>query len=103
MENLSKACSEMDFILNNLNKEFSNKIPDKIKNFFKENKDNNYKINLTVDKPLYKQNLLEETTIFIQIIFKLFIAEKSEKEKYIVESRKLFVQRNAERWLKNNG
>lgn len=102
MENLSKACSEMNFIIDNLNTEFSNKIPDRIKNFFKNNKDKNYKVNLTVDTPLYNQNLLEETKIFIQIIFKLFIAEKSEKDNYIAESRKLFVTRNAERWLKNN-
>lgn len=102
MENLSKAWSEMDFIIDNLNIEFSNKIPDRIKNFFKNNKDKNYKVNLTVDTPIYNQNLLEETKIFIQIIFKLFIAEKSEKDSYIAESRKLFVTRNAERWLKNN-
>lgn len=102
MENLSKACSEMDFIINNLDADFSNKLPDRIKKFFKDNKDNNYKVKLTVDTPLYNQVLLEETIIFIQIIFKLFIAEKNEKEKYVAESRKLFVTKNAELWLKNN-
>ena len=102
MENLGKACSEMDFIITNLDTETSNKIPERIKNFFKNNKEKNYKVNIKVDIPLYDQPLLEETAIFIQIVFKLFIAEKSEKEKYIAESRKLFVAKNAERWLKNN-
>lgn len=102
MKKLAESCSEMVFIINNLDTELSSKIPAKIKNFFKENMDKNYKVNLTVQKPLYEQNLLEETEIFIQIIFKLFIAPKAEKEKYIAESRKLFVTKNAERWLKKN-
>lgn len=100
MEKISEACSEMDFIINNLDEELANKIPDKIKVFFRENKAKNYKINLTVDKPLYEQNLLEETEIFIQIIFKLFMSSQEEKNKYIAESRKLYVTRMSEEWLK---
>lgn len=100
MEHFDEACSEMDFIISNMDTGFLDKIPDKLKKFFKENKSNKYKVNLKVDKPLYEQNLLEETQIFIQIIYKLFIASKPEKEKYISECRKLFVQKNAERWMK---
>lgn len=99
MNKIAEACSEMDFIINNLDTNFSNKIPEKIKNFFKQNKAKNYKVNLDVKIPLYKQKILEETEIFIQIIFKLFIAPKNEKEKYIAESRKLFVEKNAKKWL----
>lgn len=99
MEHYSEACGEMDFIINNLDKSISDKIPDKFKNMFKENKPRNYKTNLVVDKPLYEQKLLEETEIFIQILYKLFLASKSEKNEYIAESRKLYVEKNKERWL----
>lgn len=102
MEQIANACSEMNFILENLESDFSSRIPEKIKNFFKNNKSNSYKVNLVTTKPLYEQDLLEETKIYIQIIYKLFIAPKTEKEKYIAESRKMFVTKNAERWLENN-
>ena len=102
MEQIANACSQMDFILKNLEPEFSNRIPDKIKNFFKNNKSKSYKVNLVTTKPLYEQELLEETKIYIQIIFKLFIAPKTEKERYIAESRKMYVAKNAERWLENH-
>lgn len=102
MEQIANACSEMDFILANLDEISVNKIPYKIKDFFKNNKSESYKVNLDITKPLYEQELLEETKMYIQIVFKLFIAPKAEKDQYIAESRKLFVSRNAERWVENN-
>lgn len=102
MEQFSEACSEMDFILNNMNENFLSKIPYKLKDFFKNNKSKTYKVKIDLSKNLYEQNLLEETEIFLQIIYKLFIANKTEKEKYIAESRKLFVEKNAAKWLSKN-
>ena len=102
MEHLEEACSQMDFIIENLDIVFSKNIPTKIKQFFKINKSSTYKVDLDISKPLYEQELFEETKIYIQIIFKLFIAPKAEKNKYIMESRRLFVQKNTERWLKEN-
>lgn len=101
MEHFSEACSEMDFILNNMDEEFLNKVPNKLKDFFKNNKAKNYKVKIDLSKNLYEQKLLEETEIFLQIIYKLFIASKMEKEQYIAESRKLFVEKSATQWLKN--
>ena len=102
MNHIAEACSEMDFIINNLDDSFTDRIPERIKDFFKINKSNKYKVNLDITKPLYEQDLLEETKIYIQIIFKLFIAPKSEKEKYIANSRKLFVEKNTNEWLAKN-
>ena len=102
MEHIEEACSQMDYIINNLDEIFVSKIPYRIKDFFKNNKSKTYKVNLDVSKPLYEQDLFEETKIYMQIIFKLFIAPKAEKERYISESRKLFVSKNAEKWIEQN-
>lgn len=102
MEHVLEACSEMDYILENLDKDFSNRIPEKIRLFFKNNKSKTYKVKLDTSKPLYEQELLEETRIYIQILFKLFIASKAEKDKYISESRKLFISQNVEKWAEEH-
>ncbi len=100
MKNFSKACSEMNFILNNMDQNFSNKISDKFKRFFLDNKSDDYVVNLKVDKPLYQQKLLEETEIYLQIAYKLFIAPPKEKEEYIAKSRRMFVQENIKKHKK---
>lgn len=101
MNQFSEACSEMNFILNHMDEEFANRVPNKLKEFFYNNKSTNYEVKIDLSKNLYEQDILEETEIFLQIIYKLFIASKTEKEKYIAESRKLFVEKNAAQWLKN--
>ncbi len=102
MDNLEKACSQMDFILKNSDPVFVKKIPYRIKDFFENNKSKNYKVNLDVSKPLYNQELFEETKIYMQIIYKLFIAPKAEKDKYIAESRRLFIEHNINKMTNEN-
>ena len=102
MNNLEKACSQMDYIIENSDNCLKNKIPDRVKNFFKSNKLSNYNVDLDTSKPLYEQDLLEETKIYVQIVYKLFIAPKSEKDKYIAESRKLFIEYNLNKMTNEN-
>lgn len=68
------ACSEMDFIIKHMDFETQAKIPDKLKQFFYENKSIFYKVKLTTEKPLYDQELKDDTKAFIEII----------KEKYLL-------------------
>ena len=100
MSNCAKACSEMNYIIQNLDEKFSNKIPDRIRKFFENNKDENYKVDLDPKKPLYEQNILPETEMYMQIVHKLFIASKSEKDQYIADSRKAFVNKKSDEYLK---
>lgn len=83
-----QACTEMNFILSNLNSEDLKKIPDSFENFFKENMDKNYKVNLVADKPLYEQELKEETKAFIKILYINYLAPKDKKEKILEELKK---------------
>ena len=66
--NYEKACSEMNFILNNLNLDDLEKIPKSFIQFFANNMDTEYPVNIDINKPLYEQDLLEETKAFIKII-----------------------------------
>ena len=72
-----EACSEMNFIIEHMEPSISAKIPDKLKDFFKFNKSMFYKVNLTTEKSLAKQELKDETKAFIEII----------KEKYLLTDR----------------
>lgn len=84
MMNYEQACSEMNFILNNLNLDDLKKIPQKIVQFFEDNMDREYHVNIDLSKPLYEQDLLEETKAFIKIIqINYFIPEEKRKEKMV--------------------
>ena len=77
-----QACSEMNFILNNLNFDDLEKIPQKIIQFFADNMDKEYQVDIDLDKPLYEQDLLEETKAFIKIIqINYFIPKEKRAEK----------------------
>lgn len=75
-----QACTEMNFILNNLRPEDLSKIPDSFTQFFKDNMDKNYNVKLTAEKPLHEQEIKEETKAFIKILYINYLAPKNKKE-----------------------
>lgn len=78
-----QACSEIDYIFEHMNPRDKEKIPEKVRLFFKNNKSLFYKVNLDVTKKLATQELKEETKAFIQIIrYKYFLEEAEKKEFY---------------------
>lgn len=83
--NCEQACAEMNFILNNLDLEDLEKIPKAFVQFFADNMDKNYKVNIDLSKPLYEQNLLEETKAFIKIIELNYFTPKENLEKKIAD------------------
>lgn len=83
--NYEQACSEMNFILNNLSLDDLEKIPQKIIQFFSDNMDKEYQVNIDLDKPLYEQSLLEETKAFIKIIQVNYFIPKEKRAEKIAE------------------
>ena len=80
------AYSEVDEILNLLEDKYKNKIPEKIRNFFKEEKDPNYRVSIDIDRPLIEQNLQRDTFVFLAILYLNYWCESDEeKQKYINE------------------
>lgn len=78
----SEACSEVDYILDNLNPEDRKKLPQTLLEFFKENKAIFYKVNLDTSKPLADQKLKDETKAFLQIINYKYFSNKEQKEQF---------------------
>lgn len=66
--NTRKAYSEIDEFLSLLNEEQRNKIPQKLREFFSEEKDKQYTKGISVDKDIKSQNLMEETLAIIALL-----------------------------------
>lgn len=76
----SIAYAELDCIFSQLNKEDLAKIPEDLKNFFRENKDKNYNCKIDLTLPLYKQNLNPETIKYLCAINYMYLSNKSEQQ-----------------------
>ena len=67
-ENMRKAYSEVDAILELLEIDFVEKIPQRLRDFLKEKKDVNYVVNINPNLPLEEQQLLSETICILALI-----------------------------------
>ena len=61
------AYSEVYEILNLLDEEYKEKVPDKVRTFFEEERLKDYKPDIDVDTPLIDQNLKRETIVLLAI------------------------------------
>lgn len=77
-----KACSEIYYILEHMNPIDKEKIPETTIQFFRDNRDIFYKVELEVNKNLSEQNLKDETKAFIQILNRKYFS-KVEKQEHI--------------------
>ena len=85
-------------ILENLNPEDKKMLPQKVIEFFKENKSETYIVNLTTEKTLLEQHLKDETKAFLQIINYKYFADKNQKEEFL----KIFKEnKNTDIFFKN--
>lgn len=80
---LSEAITEVLDILNNMDKEYVNMIPDKFKTFLKENKSNTYIPNLDHSKKLNEMVLKEKTKDILAIICMKYWYSSDERKKYV--------------------
>lgn len=72
--NYKKAYAEVSYILKQLEEENLKKIPANLLKLIEKEKDKNYKINITLDTPIYEQNLLRETKAVLAVIYRLYLA-----------------------------
>lgn len=77
-----QAYSEIDEFLSLLKDEEINKVPKKIRDLFKEEKDKNYKKIIDPNKPIKEQNLKEETLAIIALLnLQYWCEDEKEKER----------------------
>lgn len=95
MNNLKKAFSEVDMILDLIDSEMKNKVSANFIKLIKEEKDNEYKPNINPEIPLEEQNILPET-IDILALLKLNYWCNEEEKKELLE----ILNRNEQKFQK---
>lgn len=71
-------------ILNLLEDEHKNKIPKRLKEFFENNKNQDYQVNIIPNIPLEEQNLLQETVdILAMLKLNYWCANEEEKKEFM--------------------
>ena len=81
LEQTKQAYAEIDEFIKLLNEEERSRIPQKIIDYFRNEKDQNYHKEIYVDVPIDKQNLKEETLALIAVLYLDYICDDdSEKD-----------------------
>lgn len=78
----SKACTNVDYILDNLNEEDYLKIPNKLIEIIKLLKEDNYEPQIDIEKPLEEQELTDATKGLIALIYNKYLGTEEEKAKF---------------------
>lgn len=79
------AYSEVYEILNLLDKDYKEKVPDKVRTFFKEERLKDYKPEIDTDTPLIDQNLKRETIVLLAILNLNYWCETPEEKQEILD------------------
>ncbi len=79
--NTRQAYTEIDNFIELLDDYNKNKVPKKLREFFKEEKDNNYTKFIDVNIPIKDQNLKEETLALIALLNLQYWCEDEEEKK----------------------
>ena len=103
------AYSEVYEILNLLDKEYKEKVPDKVRTFFEEERLKDYKPEINVDIPLIDQNLKRETITLLAILNLNYWCDTPEEKQEIIdelanneeEKRELLEKYNLDNLFKN--
>lgn len=103
------AYAEIDEILNLLEDEYKEKIPENVRSFFKEERNNDYIPQIDTSKPLIEQNLKRETLVLLAILnLNYWCENEREKQEFLnqlaeneKEKRKLEEKYNPDNLFKN--
>lgn len=87
----SKAYTEVNFIINEMDSELSNKIPKNIKEMIREKMDKNYEFYIE-DNEWEEKDLLEDTEKILSVLYTDYIANDEEK-KLILNKEKIIKQK----------
>ena len=79
------AYSEVYEILNLLDKDYKEKVPDKVRTFFEEERLKEYKPEIETDTPLIDQNLKRETIVLLAILNLNYWCDTPEEKQEILE------------------
>lgn len=80
------AYAEIDEILNLLEDDYRERVPKKVRDFFKEEKIKDYHPEIDIEKPLIEQNLKRETMVLLAILnLNYWCENEEEKQRFLNE------------------
>jgi hypothetical protein len=85
------ACCEVDYILEHTCSSDIEKIPSKLRDFFKNKKSKYYEVRISADIPLKEQELLDETKAIISFLNRKYLCSEEERairERIFIEELK---------------
>ena len=100
--NLKKAYSEIYEILNLMEEEYVNKVPQKLRDLFKMEKEDNFSVNINTDKPLENQNLQKDTLTILAILYINYWSESDEEKQELIKLFRDVDKRNEEFYSTEN-
>lgn len=83
------AYAEVDEILNCIEESYRSRVPKKVRLFFHEERDKEYKVSIDTNKPLENQNLKRQTIVLLAMInLNYWCDSEEEKQELINELKK---------------
>ena len=104
-KDISEAAKEINEILKYIPEEEVNKIPVKLREFFKEIENKDYVVNINPNILLENQDLKEETKDIIALIYRNYWCseeEKKELDQKLIENDKRFEEKLREKYNPDN-
>ena len=80
-----EAYAEVDMILNLMDAKYISKIPEKLRNIFKEKKDQSYNKEIVTYKPLEEQDLNHETLSILAVLNYKYWCKDENKKKELMD------------------
>ena len=101
----AEASAEINEILKYLPEEYVEKIPKKLRDFFKEIESKEYKTNIDPYKPLDEQDLKPKTNTLITVLYRNYWCneeERAELDKILIENDKKYEEELREKYNPDN-
>ena len=90
-----QSLTEVNTILDFMEEEYINKLPNKLINFIKDNMDTSYSTDISINIPINEQNIKKDTKILLSLIYRNYWCSPEEKEELI--ERDFYIKRKNEK------
>ncbi len=88
MSELNKSMSEVYAIFSNMTDELKSKIPEKVKQFIRKNRDYDYLPKINKTQNLKEQQLMPQTRSLLAVYYLLYLCKSNEEKQEIINNLK---------------
>lgn len=93
-----KALTEVNEIINYADEEVKQKIPEKFKQYIKDNMDKNHKVDIDTNKEMIEQNISEEAKDILAIIYRDYLCTKEQRQELILKEKEKIENEKKEKY-----